>query len=241
MAWSMPGHATVRIQGETSSATCDGTFGGTSTGATQCSLPLESAAHIDLLPAVQLVAQAGGSHTDVSDATAELNYYFEFVGPAGPNIPFVFHTNMLTSNFDLGGAYAHIRVNSDPGDLASPDFNLSLTACSNPSSQVVFQCSGDPVSLGGTFSLFATPNQAANIDMTVQVAAIGDGTGFASADPMITIDPLFPNASDYTLIISDGVGNDLPSSVPEPSEWTLLLLALAGLAFRRLQHSPVTA
>jgi len=48
--------------------------------------------------------------------------------------------------------------------------------------------------------------------------------GTASADPIIFIDPSFAGASQYSVIVSDGVGNGV-GSVPEPGTVGLVLSA----------------
>jgi len=48
----------------------------------------------------------------------------------------------------------------------------------------------------------------------------------AKADPFIFLDPSFPGADLYSIVVSPGVGN--AASVPEPG--TAMLMALAALA-----------
>ena len=52
------------------------------------------------------------------------------------------------------------------------------------------------------------------------------------SDPFIFVDPSFANADLYSIVVSDGVANALPtvSTVPEPSSVLLLMVGLAGLA-----------
>jgi hypothetical protein len=49
-------------------------------------------------------------------------------------------------------------------------------------------------------------------------------------DPLIYVDPSFPDADLYTIVTSDGIGNSpIATSVPESSSLLLLGTALAGL------------
>ncbi len=61
----------------------------------------------------------------------------------------------------------------------------------------------------------------------------GISTAFASVDPFIQVDPSFPNASQYTIQFSDGVGNGI-QPVDEPGSFAILGIGLpALLAFAR--------
>ena len=76
----------------------------------------------------------------------------------------------------------------------------------------------------------------------VMYAGAGVGCGAADCaasassvvDPSIYIDPTTPGAADYSILLSDGVGNPPPISAPEPGANGLLLLGMAFvLAIRK--------
>jgi hypothetical protein len=48
------------------------------------------------------------------------------------------------------------------------------------------------------------------------------------ADPILSIDPLTPNAGAYSLVFSDGIGNSA-AAVPEPANWALMLAGIGAL------------
>jgi len=85
-----------------------------------------------------------------------------------------------------------------------------------------------------TLSTRARSGDAANT-LSLQVSAsTGDSlsaeSASASADPFISIDPSFPTAALYSVLVSPGVGN----AVPEPTSAMLVSLGmLANAVFRR--------
>jgi hypothetical protein len=54
----------------------------------------------------------------------------------------------------------------------------------------------------------------------------------AFADPFIFVDPGVAGASQYSIVLSPGVANGLPASVPEPAEWALVATGILALADR---------
>jgi hypothetical protein len=82
-----------------------------------------------------------------------------------------------------------------------------------------------PGTLGGYLDVSYVTGQEGSI--TLQVSASGGSE--ASADPYIEIDPSFAGASNYSIVVSQGVGNVAPSGVPEPGT-----IALCGGGFLAL-------
>ena len=109
--------------------------------------------------------------------------------------------------------------------LGFKDVNCSSAAC-------------DP-KFDGTLSFGLTPNTLYEVDLEAAahgIGTVGTQSGLGVADPHIFIDPSFADAADYPLLLSNGVGNDLPGgTVPEPSSLLLLSGALFGLIIVRRQ------
>ncbi len=87
----------------------------------------------------------------------------------------------------------------------------------------------------GTFAVPMQVGDVATIDMSTLVslwegAAGASGSAVAYADPYIYIDPNTPNASQYSIVVSDGIGNNPLGTTPEPSSLLLLGSGVAGLA-----------
>ena len=85
---------------------------------------------------------------------------------------------------------------------------------------------------GGTRARSGQLGDTLLLDAAVSVGGISAEAGFASVDPLIFIDPSFPGASRYSILVSPGVGNE-SSSAPEPSG--LALVALGALMVWRFR------
>ena len=153
----------------------------------------------------------------------DLTYYVEIVGPPGLVTVGVEATGRATGSAEnpllySGTGFAAVQVNGYAGsmvtdfataDNSSDSFNLSTTIQESANSE---------------FEVIL--NSAANVTTSVGAAS---GSGFA--DPYFFIPITDPNASDYTILTSDGIGNSPVPEVPEPSTWAMMLLGLAGIAF----------
>jgi PEP-CTERM motif len=58
----------------------------------------------------------------------------------------------------------------------------------------------------------------------------------AGADPYIFIDPAFVGGIQFSLLISEGIGNGPVSAVPEPSTWAMMILGFVGIGFMAYSH-----
>jgi hypothetical protein len=68
-------------------------------------------------------------------------------------------------------------------------------------------------------------------DLTVEACQQGPTSLTAYIDPYFFIDPSSPDAGQYSIVTSFGIGNAEPGAVPEPSTWAMMLLGFAGLAW----------
>lgn len=193
---------------------------------------------LTLLPFAGLSSNAtiAGGVIDSFSGFGVLNYSFEVVGGTpGDEVPLLISTNLLTSVSGGGGdgyAFSEILVSTA---LAN---NLGEVACTATSNG----CLGAfPSDFSGTFTVDATSGTFDTVHLEIEasaspVQAFGE-SAFASADPLIYVDPSFADAADYSIIQSDGVGNGT-SSTPEPGTLLLMcctatLLLPARRCFRR--------
>jgi hypothetical protein len=77
-------------------------------------------------------------------------------------------------------------------------------------------------------------------EISVEANAIAGGfldpfvsTTFAMVDPVIEVDPNDPNAADFIVLTSPGIGN----AVPEPTTWAMMLVGFAGLGIAGYRRS----
>jgi len=108
-------------------------------------------------------------------------------------------------------------------------------------------CSSLVTSFSGTTSIRASSGSLGDfVNITVSAHAAGGFTGTvdesASAfiDPYIYVDPSFPNAALYSVIVSPGVTNALPGSAPEPATLPLLGCAIGTLSLLRRRYARVS-
>ena len=169
-----------------------------------------SGATLDLTepnPSVSASAQVQSFGPFVSLAAfAELEYYIEITGPT-PDV-----LVDVSGRTILSGGDASLRV-AGQGIIAAIN------------------------GAGSSFDITISLPTGSAIDVLLDAAAAaqlgGPGSGSASAylDPYFSIDPSNPNADQYSILVSPGIGNSPASGVPELSTWAMLLLGFAGLGY----------
>jgi hypothetical protein len=214
--------ATSLLPALTSSTECTSSSGlPTDSGSTLCSQSGagEDDAAVTVLPFVGLSANAMstpgvGSFT----ATANLQYSFEVVGGnAGDQVPLLIQTSLFTSATPDAIAYSSLLVTTS---LVS---DQQIVECTD-----ITDCSSSNFS--GTVSVAATSGSIDTLSFEIEASAgftITDNQyAHASADPLIYVDPSFSGADNYSILLSDGVGNGI---APAPEPGTFILMCLAGM------------
>jgi hypothetical protein len=171
-----------------------------------------------------------------SGAYGVLNYSFEVVGGApGTVVPVDVATNLRAIPISIGYVFSELDLFADG--------TTEETICSS------FCGANTGVeSFSGVLQVDAVSGQIYINGVHLEAEAGGSlgGTGdfdggTATVDPYLYVDPSFPNASEYSILVSPGIGNAPPGGIPEPASWALMLLGMAGIGGVLRVRGPLTS
>ena len=191
-------------------------------------------------------ASAGGVGT--------IAYDFEVLGSPGKtaevrvgatataNIPWI-HEFVNTDYVLVASGDAEFQFEFGTADVASPtgvNPNPAYAYATNLSDSIgVSVKTAFTYQLDQTFELSTNTVYAVYIELGLDVGNESGQQGIALPVPAGangTADPTFtlagPNANQYSLVFSSGIGDTpIASTVPEPSTWIMLLVGFAGLGY----------
>ena len=148
---------------------------------------------------------------------------------------------VLTYYIEYSGARDEtLQIDMDvKGNVSASGPNGSATAGIDFAGNTLWFCatySCTQQSIDQTFSFAISSNTQYQVDMSATVSADSRttvNTGHAYVDPFFYLDPSQTDASDFTLLTSDGVSNGNPAAAPEPATLAVAGLGLALLSLRR--------
>ena len=133
-------------------------------------------------------------------------------------------TRLHQSVVNSGYAVSEILVTAGTDIFTSPN-SASKVICSDP-------CPDESEDFAGTLQIIMNPGYISTVHLEIEALAgfsADPNSGYAYVDPYIYIDPNMPDAADYMITLSDGVGNGLPTTgVPEPASWVMMLVGVGG-------------
>jgi hypothetical protein len=210
--------------------------------------PGTAAATLDInatpFPSITAYSSATGvGHAAVSGS---MSYQFRIESVSGVFDPDVIVPTIISYKGSVsaptnGGATAYL-------DISGLNFADTYQVVAGASPSATHQINGFPQSFSGSsfdehtvYSVIA--NSFYRIDLTA--TAVVDGLGSASAfvDPYIQIDPSFADASKYTIVLSQGIGNAV-ASTPIPASLAMFataLLAMGAIAYRGKRQAVVAS
>jgi hypothetical protein len=186
------------------------------------------------LPTVFATAVSPVGTGNSARANAGATYYFQVVGGNdGDIVPLLIGATLET----------HSRARDNPRGYAQASLVTftSVDGLTTGARVCTFAaiCQSLLTSFSGTVRRNATSGAVGEfLNLTAEAYAAGTGAQFdefasAFADPFIYIDPAFPNASLYSVIVSPGVGNVAPGQAPEPATLWFVGMAIGALRLLR--------
>jgi hypothetical protein len=206
------------------------------TGATSCDGGTDSGL-VGYSPFASLYGHAlGVGLIDEAGVFGVLNYSLEVTGGApGDVVPLEIETSLGAVPISIGYAFAEILVSAD----GSTGATICTALCGVGSGVTGFTGTLTVDALSGTVYTNAVHMEAEVIGALGGTSDVDGGT--ATVDPYIFVDPSFPDASAYSVLLSDGIGNGIRSGVPEPAAWAVMLLGVclvgAGLRIGRRRNA----
>lgn len=174
--------------------------------------------------------QGGGTLDEGSGASGGVTFAFEVSGPAGVPVSVDATAFGTAEASGAAGANSTFNVRSGPDDALL----VNWVACADPSDPS--SCSSYPNAFGGSEEITVMSDEVNYVIIggeALSPISGPAGTWSTSVDPMISFDPSFAQASEFTLEFSPavgGTGGTGGGNVPEPGTLGLLCSGLLGLA-----------
>jgi hypothetical protein len=193
-----------------------------------------------LVPYLFSEADASGPFSGAR-AESSIIYQIQYSGPQNIGLPIIVHVGGLSTTVTRSGGGTGSVANSTAYMTISNNdasFNNTYAFSASYSAHATDQF-GSPFDSGNNFLTDTPLITRANVDLlTITMDTITNAsssinfTGRANAqlDPLVYIDPSFPDASLYSIQISEGVAN---GDAPEPGTFFTFALALVGVSGRR--------
>ena len=174
----------------------------------------------------------GQGLVDEANVFGVLNYSFEVIGGTpGTVVPVDIETTLQAIPTSIGYVFSEIDVAANT-TASFTICNSGGIGCGAGTGETNFTGVLQVDALSDT--AYVTTGSSFNQGVHLEVEAGGAlgasfNGGLVSADPHLFVDPSFPDAADYSIVVSPNVGNAVPT-IPEPSTWVLMGVGFVGLA-----------
>ncbi len=185
---------------------------------------------IALVPSPHEIAFASANSPGAAEATTYIDYFFAVVGPSGIDVPLIISASAAVSATTVGSVGTVQAIALLTLGFNDPTPVYTAEAC--------LDVHGSSCLFSSSFSflktIMATSNHEDNIQLSLNLTANPLAVGASAIvsgyiDPIITIDPTFLRAKEFSLIFSSGVGNSPLALVPEPISLSVLGGAVVSL------------
>jgi hypothetical protein len=163
-----------------------------------------------------------------------LNYSFEVIGGTpGTVVPVYIETTLQAIPTSIGYVFSEIDVAANT-TASFTICNSGGIGCGAGTGETNFTGVLQVDALSDTAYVTTGPSFNQGVHLEVEAGgARGNSSDFnggtVSADPHLFVAPTFPNAAEYSILLSPNVGNAVPT-IPEPGTWVLMGVGFVGLA-----------
>jgi hypothetical protein len=169
---------------------------------------------------------------DEANVFGVLNYSFEVIGGTlGTVVPVDIETTLQAIPTSIGYVFSEIDVAANT-TASFTICNSGGVGCGAGTGETNFSGVLQVDALSGTAYVTTGPSFNQGVHLEVEAGgALGSSFngGMVSADPHLFVDPSFPDAAEYSILLSPNVGNAV-ATIPEPGAWVLMGVGFVGLA-----------
>lgn len=179
---------------------------------------VRASAYAEVLPATPNVIAIASRPTTAllgAGSSATFLYRFQVAGPTeGELVPLLMDTYLLAESTFESSALARMIVSTTSGVFKGFEVCTDDTRCEESSFSETISLNVLTGSTLDSVTLYAEAQARINQFENERATAV--------ADPYIYVDPTFPNAHLYSVVVSSGVGNAPHQPVPEPATICLM-------------------
>jgi hypothetical protein len=158
-----------------------------------------------------------------------LNYSFEVIGGTpGTVVPVDIETTLQAIPTSIGYVFSEIDVAANT-TASFTICNSGGIGCGAGTGETNFTGVLQVDALSDTAYVTTGPSFNQGVHLEVEAGGALGSSFNGGTDPHLFVDPSFPDAAEYSILLSPNVGNAVPT-IPEPGTWVLMGVGFVGLA-----------